>query len=131
MNPALEGKAYPAVPFEVEADAVRRFAAAVGDDRPGVPPTFVTVAEITAGWGPVVGDRDLGLDFSRVVHAEQAYAFARPLRVGDRLEVAATIESIRVKGGHGFLTIRTDLVDAATRETVATARSTLLERGDA
>ena len=131
MNPSLEGKAYPAVPFEVEADAVRRFAAAVGDDRPGVPPTFVTVVEIAAAWGPVVGDPDLAIDFSRVVHAEQAYEFVRPLRVGDRLRAAATIESIRVKGAHGFLTIRTDLLDAATGERVATARSTLLERGDA
>lgn len=129
MNPSLEGKAYPAVPFEVEEDAVRRFARAVGDDRPGVPPTFVTVAEIAAGWGPVIGDRDLALDFTRVVHAEQAYAFERPLRVGDRLLVAATIESIRTKGGHGFLTLRTDLTDAGTGERVATARSVLLERG--
>ncbi|MFM8943923.1 MAG: MaoC family dehydratase N-terminal domain-containing protein [Actinomycetota bacterium] len=131
MNPSLEGKAYPAVPFEVGEDAVRRFARAVGDDRPGVPPTFLTVAEITAGWDPVIGDPDLGLVYARVVHAEQAYSFARPLRIGDRLHAAATIESIRIKGAHGFLTLRTEITDAGTGERVATARSVLLERSEA
>jgi hypothetical protein len=131
VNPSLEGKAYPAVPFEVEEGAVRRFARVVGDDRPGVPPTFITVAEMAAGWVPVIGDRELELDYARVVHAEQTYVFARPLRVGDRLRVETTIESIRVKGGHGFLTLRTELADAGTGERVATARSVLLERGEA
>ncbi|MFM7718469.1 MAG: MaoC family dehydratase N-terminal domain-containing protein [Actinomycetota bacterium] len=131
MNPSLEGKAYPAVPLEVEEVAVRRFAAAVGDDRPGVPLTFLTTAEIVAAWAPLVADADLALDFSRVVHAEQEYRFERPLEVGDRLEARATIESIRSKGGHGFLTIRTEFTDVGTGESVATARSVLLERGDA
>ena len=130
MNPALEGKVYPAVPFEVEEDAVRRFARAVGDDRPGVPTTFVTVPEIEAGWLPVVADPDLALDFARVVHAEQEFRFERPLRVGDRLEVRATIESIRTKGGHGFLTVRTDLRESDGGAPVAFARSTLLVRGE-
>ena len=130
MNPALEGKVYPAVEVTVTEDDVRRFATAVGDGRPGVPLTFVTRAEIAAGWGPVVGDPDLGLDFARVVHAEQDYRWSRPLEVGDVLEAATSIESIRERGGHGFLTMRTELRDAAGTPVVV-ARSTLLVRGGA
>lgn len=129
MNPALEGKVYPAVSFEVEEEAVRRFAEAVGDERPGVPPTFVTVPEMLAGWASVIADADLDLEFARVVHAEQEYRWTRPLAVGDRLEATTTIESIRSKGGHGFLTMRTDLRSEGTGEHVVTARSVLLVRG--
>ncbi|MFM8999370.1 MAG: MaoC family dehydratase N-terminal domain-containing protein [Actinomycetota bacterium] len=130
MNPALEGKVYPAVRVTVTEDDVRRFAAAVGDDRPGVPLTFVARAEIAAGWGPIAGDADLGIDFTRVVHAEQDYRWMRPLEVGDVLAATTSIESIRERGGHGFLTMRTELRDAQDR-TVVVARSTLLVRGGA
>jgi acyl dehydratase len=130
VNPALEGKVYPPVSVTVTEDDVRRFAAAVGDGRAGVPLTFVTRAEIAAGWGPVVGDPELGLDFTRVVHAEQDYRWNRPLEVGDVLEATTSIESIRERGGHGFLTMRTELRDADAREVVV-ARSTLLVRGGA
>lgn len=130
MNPALEGKVYPAVSFTVSEDDVRRFAAAVGDDRPGVPLTFVARAEIVAGWGPIAADRDLALDFTRVVHAEQDYRWMRPIEVGDVLEATTSIESIRERGEHGFLTMRTDLRGADGSEVVV-ARSTLLVRGGA
>lgn len=128
MNPALEGKVYPAVRITVTEDDVRRFAAAVGDGRPGVPLTFVARAEIAAGWGPIAADADLGLDFTRVVHAEQDYRWSRPLEVGDVLEATTSIESIRERGGHGLLTMRTELRDGEAHEVVV-ARSTLLVRG--
>lgn len=130
MNPALEGKVYPTVSVTVTEDDVRRFAAAIGDDRPGVPLTFVARAEIAAGWDPIAADADLGLDFTRVVHAEQDYRWMRPVEVGDVLEATTSIESIRARGGHGFLTMRTELRDADARPVVI-ARSTLLVRGGA
>lgn len=127
MNAALEGKVYPAVPFEVDAARVRRFADVVGGAPHRVPPTFVTAAEVAAGFAAVVADPDLGLDFTRVVHAEQSYEWRRPLAVGERLEAVCTIESIRERAGAGFLVLRTDLRDGQ-GTTVATARATLLER---
>ncbi len=131
LNPALEGRAYPPVRFVVESERVRRFAEAVGsagaDD--GVPPTFATAPEIEAGLARVVADPELGLDFTRVVHGEQEYEWRRPFRVGETLEVRSRIESIRTKGGHGFLTIRTEMLDED-GETVVLARSTLIERGE-
>jgi acyl dehydratase len=128
LNVALEGKSYPPVRFVVEAEHVRRFAAAIGEDADGVPPTFVTAPEIRAGLAQVVADPELGLDFTRVVHGGQEYEWRRPVRVGETLEVRSTIEDVRSKGGHGFLTLRTEMRDAA-GALVVLARSTLIERG--
>lgn len=128
MDPALEGKVYPTLSFDVREDHVRRFAAAIGDDGTFVPPTFATVPEIAAGLARVVGDPELGLDFARVVHGEEEYRWVRPLRAGETLAVTASIESIRSKGGHEFLTIRTEMLDGA-GETVVIATSSLIVRG--
>ena len=40
-------------------------------------------------------DPELGLDWSRVVHGDQGFAYARPLRAGDEVNVTTTIESIK------------------------------------
>jgi hypothetical protein len=130
MNAKLERKTYPAIRFEVREEQVRAFARAIGDDGSSVPPTFVTVPEIRAGLAQVVGDEDLGMDFARVVHGEQEYEWSRPVRIGDVLEVRSTIESIRAKGGHEFLTLRTEMRDEA-GALVVTARSSLIVRGSA
>jgi hypothetical protein len=129
MNTALEGKIYEPVTLEIDAGFVARFASAVGDDGSFVPPTIVTAPEIVAGLDHLVADEDLGLDFSRVVHGDQEYEWLRPLRVGDVLVVESTIESIRFKGGHEFLTLRTEMRDAA-GEMVVVARTGLIVRGE-
>src|SRR5947208_15027334 len=96
MNPAAEGTTYPAVPFTVEPSRVAAFRALFGISE-GVPPTFVTAAEF-ASLPQVVADRHLDLDFARVVHGSQAYAFQRPLRERAQLAVRARTESIRSRG---------------------------------
>jgi acyl dehydratase len=130
LDPTLEGKKYPLVPFVVERDHVQRFAAAVGDDGTFVPPTFVTAPEIAAGLAAAIADPDLGLDLARVLHGEQEYEWARPLRVGEALTCGTQIESIRAKGTTGFLTLRSELRDAD-GALVAVGRSTLIQRGEA
>jgi hypothetical protein len=125
MNPAAEGTTYPAVPFVVDPSRVAAFRSLFGISE-GVPPTFVTAAEFVA-FPQIVADRHLDLDFSRVVHGSQSYGFGRALREGEELTVRARIESIRVRGGNGFVTIAMDLedVDGAV---VCTARSQMIER---
>ncbi len=128
MNPALEGKAYPPIPFLIEQEHVRAFAVAIGEEGSSVPPTFVTAPEIASGLTRVIADVELGLDFSRVVHGDQEFEWSRPIRVGETLEVQTVIESIRSKGGTSFLSLRTSMRDAE-GDVVVTARSTLVERG--
>jgi acyl dehydratase len=125
VNPEAEGTVYPAVEVVVDPERVAAFRALFGIDD-GVPPTFVTAAEF-ATLPQILADPTLGLDFSRVVHGSQDYEYVRPLREGETLRVRARIESIRHKGGSGFLTIAMDLVDPD-EHVVCTARSQMLER---
>ncbi len=125
MNPAAEGTTYPAVPFTVEPSRVAAFRTLFGINE-GVPPTFVTAAEFAA-FPQVLADRNLDLDFSRVVHGSQGYVFSRPLREGEELAVRARIESIRIRGGNCFVTIAMDLEDAD-GVVICTARSQMIER---
>ncbi len=127
MNEGLAGKRYPEVRFEVTAERVRAFGRAVGEREGVVPPTFATAPEV-AGLAQVIADPDLGLDLSRVVHAEQSYEWRRPLRVGDVLRCRPRIAAARSKGGTGFLTVVSEMVDAE-GEVVVVARCTLAELG--
>jgi N-terminal half of MaoC dehydratase len=128
VDPAAEGKVYPPVSFEVTPAHVESFRAVVGGPE-GVPPTFATAAEFTA-MPQVVADRELALDFTRVVHGSQAYEHHRPMRAGERLTATLRIETIRVRGLNGFLTIVTELTDAG-GDLVCTATSTMIERAPA
>jgi acyl dehydratase len=125
MDPSAEGTVYPDVIFVVDPARVAPFRAVFGLDA-GVPPTFVTAAEF-AVFPQILSDPRLGVDFARIVHGSQEYVFERPLREGETLTVRARVASIRQKGATGFLTIETELLDAAGR-VVCTARSQMVER---
>jgi hypothetical protein len=126
MDPRAEGKVYPDIAFVVDPRRVEAFRR-VFDMRAGIPPTFLTVAEFTV-MPTIVGDPDLALDFTRVLHGSQSYELHRPVAEGETLTVRARIASIRSKGASGFATIVMDMTDAAGLP-VATATSVMIERG--
>ena len=126
LNVDLVGKTYPPQVYEVGREKVREFASAVGDPNPAyhdvdaaralghadlvAPPTFAVV--VTRGPQlAVIDDPDLGLDFSRVVHGDQKFAFARPIVAGDLLHTTASVASARTMAGNDILTIRSDVAD--------------------
>jgi hypothetical protein len=125
VNPAAQGKIYPPVTLEVTPERVEAFRGVFGQAE-GVPPTFATVAEFLA-IPTLIGDPELGLDFTRVLHGGQEYEYARPLTVGETLTVTSRIGSIRIRGTSGFLVIVTELVDEE-GAVVCAARSTMVER---
>ncbi|MGX1250905.1 acyl dehydratase [Streptomyces ambofaciens] len=90
------------------------------------PPTFVFSITFKAA-GQVVEDPQLGLDYSRVVHGDQKFAYARPVRAGDRLTVTSTIEAIKSLAGNDILDIRGEVHDEA-GEHVVTAWTKLVAR---
>jgi hypothetical protein len=126
VNEALAGKVYPAVRFPVSSDRVATFARAIGATGDAVPPTFATAPEIEA-MRAVIEDPELELDFSRVVHADQSYAWSRPIATGDVLTATPSIESIRSKAGSELLVVATEIVDEAGTPIVS-ARCTLVVR---
>jgi acyl dehydratase len=143
LDQSFVGRTYPPTePYEVGREKIREFAEAVGDLNPAytdpeaakalghpeviAPPTFVFSITFRAA-GQVVADPQLGLDYNRVVHGDQKFAYARPVRAGDRLTVTSTIEKIRSMAGNEVLDIRGEVRDQD-GEHVVTAWTKLVAR---
>lgn len=146
LNPALVGREYPiSRPYVIGREKVREFATAIGDANPlfhdveaaralgysdvVAPPTFAFVITHSA-MGEAMFDPDLGLDYSRVVHGEQRFTYARPLVAGDIITVRATIDGIRSVAGNDMLTLRSDALDPDGVVVVSTT-SVIVARGTA
>ncbi len=63
----------------------------------------------------IIDDPALGVDYSRVVHGDQRFVYTRPIFAGDELTCVCMVEEIMSRGGHDFLTTRTDVTDATRR----------------
>lgn len=146
LNAALVGRTYPSTPaYVVGREKVREFATAIGDLNPAyhsvdaaralgysdvvAPPTFAFVVAY-AGSSQAAMDPELGLDYSRVVHGEQRFSYARPIVAGDSLIATATIEAIRSVAGNDILTTRVELATEA-GEPVVTTTTVIVSRGTA
>lgn len=143
LDPSVVGRSYPPHRYEVGRAKIAEFADAIGDPSPLyrdraaaeaaghpdviAPPTFATIVTIGA-MQDVFDDAELGLDYSRMVHGDQAFEYHRHIRAGDDLSVTAHIEDIMSRAGNDFLTVRAD-VRTADGEPVVTGRAQLVVRG--
>ena len=145
LDPSFIGRSYPATPpYEVGREKISEFADAVGAAHPVhrdvaaaralghrdlvAPPTFAVIVTMRAG-AQIVDDPQLGIDYSRVVHGDQRFRYDRPVYAGDKLSCVCTVEDITSRGGHDFVTTRTDVTSHG--EPVLTAWSKLVVRGEA
>jgi acyl dehydratase len=145
LDPSFVGRTYPpTAPYQVGREKIREFATAIGATDPAhhdpeaartlgyadvvAPPTFPVLITMAAS-RQVVEDPDLGVDYSRVVHGDQRFAYVRPVVAGDELVCANEIEEATVRRGHGFLTTRTDVTTVA-GEPVVTVWSKIVVRGE-
>lgn len=146
VDQSYVGRVYPPTePYEVGREKIKEFAEAISDPNPAyrsvdaakalgyvdviAPPTFAIVLTMRAS-AQVIHDPDFGIDYSRVVHGEQRFVHARPVRAGDVLQSTVTVESIRVAAGNDIVTTRAD-VATLDGEHVLTAYGTLVARGTA
>ena len=146
MNPELVGRTFPpAQPYLVGREKVREFARAVFATNPihsdpeaaraaGHPDvvasaTFAVVVQ-EATLAQLLAEPDAGIDFSRVVHGEQQFAYTRPIVAGDELTATLTVTSVKTLGGNAMVTAESAVADADGAH-VVTATSTLVVRGDA
>lgn len=143
LNLARVGHTYPpTIPYVVGREKIREFASAIGATEAihhdpdaaksaGYPdvvaPLTFAIAVAEPVMGQIIGDEDLGLDFSRVVHGQECFAYARPIRAGDTLVCQCTLTEITERAGSGFLTARTEITTDL-GELVATATSKLVVR---
>lgn len=140
---AFEGRSYPpSEPYVVSRDAIRAFAAAVGASSPlhhdvaaaraagfadvVAPPTYAVVIAQRCEQ-QYVADPDAGIDFTRVVHAEEQFDHVRPILAGQEVTATLHVDRVRVVGGNGMITTRVALTEAD--EPVGTVVSTLVVRG--
>lgn len=145
INPDYAGREYPpAGPFPVTAAEIAAFAAAIGARAPAhtdaavaralgyadvvAPPTFaVRLAQRCEA--QLVQDPEAGIDFSRVVHGQEGFTHHRPVVAGDTLTGVLHVDRMREAGGHGMVSTRVELTDAA-GSPVTTVTSTIIVRGE-
>jgi acyl dehydratase len=114
VDPSFVGRSYPPTePFAVTREKIRAFADAIGAvDHPDdlAPPTFPIVLTLAAGRA-VIDDPELGVDYARVVHGDQRFAYTRPVVAGDVLTCVCTVEEIMSRAGNDFVTTRVEVTD--------------------
>jgi len=146
VNPDAVGRTYgPFDPYEVTRVKIREFAEAV-DARSGAhfqpeiaraegypdvvaPTTFAVLIAQQAEFYVVV-DPEVGVDFTKVVHADERFTHHRPLVAGDVVTTTVTVENIVQRAGISMVTTRAEIVDEDNAP-VATVSSTLVVREDA
>ena len=140
------GHTMPAFEVDVEKGRLRFFAKATGQTDPvytteaaaleaghpglPVPPTFLFCLEMDAP-DPAAIRNLLKLDYKRLLHGEQGFAYHRMAYAGDRLRYQQRIEDIyEKKGGALEFVLRTTHVSNQRGEHVADLRSvTVMQNG--
>jgi len=145
LDQSFIGRSYPpSPPYQVGREKIREFATAIGAGDPlhhdveaakaagypdvVAPPTFLAVLTMAA-LRVIVLDPDLGLDYSRVVHGDQRFAYERPVVAGDELVVIDHIEDIMTRAGNDLMNIRQEVRTTA-GEHVATVWHKTVVRGE-
>jgi len=145
VNTSYAGRVYPpGEVYQVSAEKIREFAESTANTHPAhtdpsaaralgypdvvAPPTFAVVIAQRAE-GVYVQDPDAGIDFSRVVHADERFTHHRPIVAGDRLTPTLTVDAVTERGPLAMVTTRVELTDDDGAP-VASVVSTLAVRGE-
>lgn len=134
LDPALAGRTFaPTPPYAVSRAKIAEFNAAIAaepiDEGDTAPLTFPIVIAFKA-MTQLMTDPGVGIELHKVVHGDQRFEQARPIRAGDELVGTLTIDSLRAAAGMDIIGTRTEVTTAA-GEPVATAFATLVHRGGA
>ncbi len=121
----LPGRSYRLPqPYEVSAEKIREFAAAIGETEPAfysaqaaarrgfrgviAPPTFPIVITFKV-LQQLLADPELAVDLRRVMHGDQRFVAVRPLCAGDVLECTTSVETVRRLGDSLMVGTRSEL----------------------
>ena len=138
------GKTWPPGEYEVGREKIREYAEAIGEtneiyldrDRARAagfrdvvaPPTFAVVYTARAV-GAALGDPDVGLDFSRMVHAGQEFAWGEAVCAGDVVATELSLQDVSEKGNNVIYTFGSTSKNQDDQEVVR-ATWTLIVRGE-
>ena len=133
-NAGAIGKRYPPTTYAVGREKIAEFALATGEAEPlyldvevaraagyadvVAPPMFAVVYQNRAVVQALF-DPELEIDFARLVHGEQSFAWERLAVAGDELTTTLVVSDISERMGMGFFAFATESVDQG-GETVCT-----------
>jgi acyl dehydratase len=137
------GKTYGPMTYAVGREKIREYARAVGETNPlhldleaaraagqrdlVAPPMFAVVYSSPVLM-PALFDPEIGLDFSRMVHGAQEFAWGPLVVAGDEITTDAELVSKEERGGMGFFVFETRS-DNQDGERVCTGTWTNIVRG--
>jgi acyl dehydratase len=143
VNLDAVGKTYPATTYAVGREKVREYAHAVGESNPlyldpeaaraaghddvVAPPMFAVVYSMPAV-AQGMFDPEVGIDFSRLVHAGQEFEWGPLVVAGDEITTTTAVSDITERSGNGFFTFETTSVNQR-GETVCVGRWSNIVRG--
>ncbi|TKV29424.1 MaoC family dehydratase [Arthrobacter sp. NamB2] len=145
IDPDLQGRSYPAgETYSVGREAIRDFARAIKATHPAhydvaaaaalghadlvAPPTFAIIVAQRAD-AQLISDPSAGIDFTRVVHADQRFVHHRPILAGDQLVAELHVDQVRAMGGGAMITTRAE-ISTVDGEATTTTTSSILVRGE-
>lgn len=111
------GKTYPPHDYEVGREKIREYAYAVSESeriyfdrdaaktagyRDVVAPPMFAVVYSAGSVGPAVLDPEVGMDFMRMVHGGQEFAWNEPVCAGDTITTETTFKDFSEKDGRKF-----------------------------
>jgi acyl dehydratase len=144
VTSAAVGRTFAPVTYAVGREKVREYARAVGETNPlhldpdaaraaghadVVAPPMFAVVYTSPAVVPAFFDPDVGMDFARMVHGAQEFAWGPLVVAGDEITTEVEVADIAERGGMGFYVFesRSDNQDG---ERVCTGTWTCIVRGD-
>ena len=141
---ASTGRTYAPVAYAVGREKVREYAQAVGETNPlhldveaaraaghrdVVAPPMFAVVYTSQAVAAAFFDPELGMDFARMVHGAQEFAWGPLVVAGDEITTEVAVADVSERGGMGFFVFesRSDNQDG---ERVCTGTWTCIVRGD-
>jgi acyl dehydratase len=137
------GKTYPPTTYAVGREKIREYAFAVGESNPlyldveaaraagyddvVAPPMFAVVFSMPA-IARGLFDPEVGIDFSRLVHAGQEFEWGPLVTAGDEITTTAAVSDISERGGSGFFVFESTSVNQR-GENVCVGRWSNIVRG--
>jgi acyl dehydratase len=143
VNTAAIGKTFAPATYAVGREKIREYALAVGETNPlyldveaaraegyadvVAPPMFAVVYCLPAVW-PALFDEEIGIDFGRMVHGGQEFAWGPVVVAGDEITTTTSLKDASERRGNGVFVFESVSCNP-TGETVCTGLWTNVVRG--
>ena len=127
ISPDVIGRTFPGTSeVTVTQSEIDAFCAVVGESNTTIaPPTFSIRISLEQSES-ILTSPEVGIIWDRLVHGDQKFDIKRPIKAGDVISCASTIESAKSVAGNEIISVRSDLTSNG--ELLVSSWSTLVIR---